>query len=99
MLIEDTDDGGVRVDARAKVAAVDAKGSRLAALQGRVLEVLEESPGASGRRLRALVGGTAQSVDDAVALAVEDGTIRRERGPKNGWAYHLVGLEGADHEG
>ena len=64
-----------------------------------VLEVLEESPGASGRRLRALVGGTAQSVDDAVALAVEDGTIRRERGPKNGWAYHLVGLEGADHEG
>lgn len=88
--INDTEDGALRVVGSPATASTDVGADRVMALQARVVEVLREHPGASGRRLRSLLGGTARTVDDAVALLVEDGVVRRTQGQHNGAAFYLM---------
>jgi hypothetical protein len=70
--------------------------ARLEAVQRAVLDVLTEHPGASGRRVRALVGGTHGAVDDALALLVEDGRVSVLPGKDRSKTYRVL-ADGGDH--
>jgi len=91
LAIDDEEQGGVRVTASLCGARVDAASTRLAETQRRVLEAIGEHPGATTRKLRTLVGGTARAVDDAAELLLEDGRLSRTRGENNSWLYYPIG--------